>query len=142
MDYDGIYEFVGYNGCFCFCYLRVNCRENLVFCSELHDNPGTSITNAAELLATQVTVQFAIHPDALTWIEHYGRCSEKSDSDFILFRKGREEYSLVNFKVEWAKLNFDFGNKGSTSALHYAFRNPEWIHVPEKDAQVFLNRLK
>ena len=44
----------------------------LVICTELNDNPGTSITNFAEGLATLVCQADAtIDPRHLIWIEHY-----------------------------------------------------------------------
>jgi hypothetical protein len=43
-----------------------------VIATELQDNPGTSITNIAEHLASHVCERFAIDPDKLVWIETYG----------------------------------------------------------------------
>ena len=44
----------------------------VVIATELSDNPGMSITNAAEYVATAVCRQLAIDPLKLIWIEHYG----------------------------------------------------------------------
>jgi hypothetical protein len=43
----------------------------VVLVTELEDNPGTSITNMAEGLATEVVRAFGLSLDALVWIEHY-----------------------------------------------------------------------
>ena len=45
----------------------------VVLCSELPigKNPGQSITNAAEAIATHVCRRFSIPHDKLLWIEHY-----------------------------------------------------------------------
>ncbi|MGB3298592.1 MAG: hypothetical protein WBA76_10015 [Phormidesmis sp.] len=39
--------------------------------SELPDNPGMSVTNAAGALAMQVCQYYEIEPQKLIWIEHY-----------------------------------------------------------------------
>jgi len=67
------------------CRLQIN--GNLVIATELPDNPGQSITNAAEELATQVCQQFEISPLSLMWIEHYiHEDSELEETyDLVLF---------------------------------------------------------
>jgi hypothetical protein len=42
-----------------------------VICTELSDNPGTSVTNFAEELASIVCRGWRIEPEKLVWIEHY-----------------------------------------------------------------------
>ncbi len=46
--------------------------RRVVIATELRDNPGMSITNAAEFVATAVCRELQIHPARLVWIEHYG----------------------------------------------------------------------
>jgi hypothetical protein len=43
----------------------------VVIATELADNPGMSITNAAEYAATAVCRRLGIDPHHLVWIEHY-----------------------------------------------------------------------
>lgn len=43
----------------------------MVIATELSDNPGVSVTNFAEGLATLVCRRFSIDPEKLIWIEHY-----------------------------------------------------------------------
>jgi hypothetical protein len=43
-----------------------------VIATELKDNPGMSITNAAEYVATAVCKKLRLGPHLLVWIEHYG----------------------------------------------------------------------
>src|SRR5687767_704206 len=43
----------------------------VVIATELDDNPGASITNAAEECAAQVCHRCRIHPSRLIWVEHY-----------------------------------------------------------------------
>jgi hypothetical protein len=47
----------------------------VVIATELEDNPGMSITNAAEYVATQICRSLDIDPHKLVWIEHYGYVS-------------------------------------------------------------------
>jgi hypothetical protein len=42
----------------------------VVVCSELADNPGASVTNAAGEMATQVRDRY-LKGQALVWVEHY-----------------------------------------------------------------------
>ncbi len=56
------------------------------------DNPGTSITNAFELLAADVCTRFGINPALLVWIEHYGYPA----AAFPMEARG---YDLVQFTV-------------------------------------------
>jgi hypothetical protein len=55
------------------CRIRI-CREGgratVVICSQLPDNPNTSVTNMAEYLAAEVIEERSL-PTPLTWIEHY-----------------------------------------------------------------------
>ena len=69
------YEFIGFHGCRSQCaleILRLRDGRTAVIATEVADNPGTSVTNAFELLATDVCAWFAIDPRRLVWIEHYG----------------------------------------------------------------------
>src|SRR6185503_8773416 len=43
----------------------------VVVATELPDNPGMSITNAAEELAGTVCRDYGIDPERLVWVEHY-----------------------------------------------------------------------
>ena len=43
-----------------------------VIATELRDNPGMSITNAAEYVATELCQYLGVDPVHLVWIEHYG----------------------------------------------------------------------
>ena len=62
----------------------------MILCTELATNPGQSITNAAEQLATAACRRFAIPFNKLIWIEHYNEESYKG--------RGREEsFDLVEF---------------------------------------------
>jgi len=62
----------GYHGCASRCRLRVyqHGTTTVLLVSEIPENPGTSITNRAEALATALVRQYAQGPDWV-WIEHY-----------------------------------------------------------------------
>jgi hypothetical protein len=68
------FEFKGFHGCRSCCALNIEQIEDgrtVVICSELEDNPGTSITNAVEMIASQAVNQLELDPAKLVWIEHY-----------------------------------------------------------------------
>lgn len=68
-----------------FCYPGLHGREawadltlydladggTLVVASERPDNPGASVTNAAEQLATWAAFRLEFEPEQLVWVEHY-----------------------------------------------------------------------
>jgi hypothetical protein len=60
-------------------------RAPVVICSQLPDNPNTSVTNMAEYLAAEVIREHCL-PTPLTWIEHYPEHEGEIG-----------EYSLVRF---------------------------------------------
>lgn len=69
------HEFMGFHGYRCWCALEMlplRDGRTAVIATEVADNPGTSVTNAFELLATDVCARFTIDPRRLVWIEHYG----------------------------------------------------------------------
>lgn len=43
----------------------------LVILTELPDNPGMSVTNASEEIASLVATRYDLDPASTTWIEHY-----------------------------------------------------------------------
>jgi hypothetical protein len=73
LRYDHPYLYRGYHGCPSYCWLRIYMTpgQTMVLATELEDNPGTSITNMAAGLATEVVRAFHLPLDTLVWIEHY-----------------------------------------------------------------------
>jgi hypothetical protein len=59
------------------CYLELweGDTETLVITTEIAANPGMSITNAYEWLATQIAREHWLDPQRTRWIEHYGPMS-------------------------------------------------------------------
>ena len=73
------------------CRVRVN--NNVVVATELLDNPGMSLTNAAASVAMQVCQYYEILLEQLIWIEHYPE------------ETGHEEtFDLVYFNFESGRL--------------------------------------
>ena len=70
-----VFVYKGYHGCESKCEIEIQrmiyVGRVVVVATELPDNPGTSITNMAEQLATQVCRAQNIAPQHLVWIEHY-----------------------------------------------------------------------
>ena len=111
------FKYGGFHGCPSFCRLELiplPDGRTVVIATELADNPGTSITNAAEILASFVCDQFRINPDRLVWIEHYGygnaTCPERS-FDLVIFSR--------TYSVKWS------------GSIH--FKEPRWQQMVERD---------
>ena len=65
---------------------RVRISGNTVIATELPDNPGMSITNAAASVAMQVCQYYEILLDRLVWIEHYpGELDHEETFDLVHF---------------------------------------------------------
>lgn len=69
------FEYPGFQGCRSVCDLELiplSDGRTVAIVTERADNPGTSVTNIAEHLASWVCHQLHIDPDRLVWVEHYG----------------------------------------------------------------------
>ena len=71
--------------------LRSRCRIRLylpsedkdaavVICSELSNNPGTSVTKAAEVIAAEIIEHFKL-PEPPVWIEHYPKGATDGETE-------------------------------------------------------------
>ncbi len=78
---------------------------------------GMSITNAAEIIATQVVKQFGLDPKRMLFIEHYPEAQRPLPYG--------ESYDLVLFS--WGK----YGASSPTT----------WRHMPTQEFQEILNGL-
>jgi hypothetical protein len=86
--HDYIHHYRGYwsDGGKCRIWIyRENGQAPVVICSQLPENPNTSVTNMAEYLAAEVIREHEL-PTPLTWIEHYPEHEGEIG-----------EYSLVRF---------------------------------------------
>lgn len=109
------FDYKGYSGCACHCYIIVN--GNAVLCTESPNNEGTSITNLAEQVAFEVARAYQIKLDQLVWIEHYTHGEKYSTLP--------ETFDRVEFDI--------IGGK---------FHNPRWLPMDktDKDLQRLLVR--
>ena len=108
------YKFKGFWGCRSRCGLEVIRHRSfdLVIATEMADNPGTSVTNVAEHLATAVCKDWGIPARSLVWVEHY----PKRDSDFEPYVPD-ESWDLVQFYLDPAQGRF---------------ANPVWFRLSEE----------
>lgn len=77
-----LFQYPGYFGTKSFCMievLRKGDRKAVVIATEHADNPGTSITNRVEEIASRVCAQYLINPADLVWIEHYPERGDRRD---------------------------------------------------------------
>jgi hypothetical protein len=80
--YSGEHEYSGLHGCTSKCGLDVwrVFGQTIVMLTELPDNPGTSVTNYVEQIATELVPFVTLFakgqggsPESIIWIEHYER---------------------------------------------------------------------
>ncbi len=77
LHYAGLCSYRDGNGRLCRCNLQVyrDGETGVVVATEREDNPGASITNSFEYLATGVWHKLGLSFEQTTWIEHYGDAS-------------------------------------------------------------------
>jgi hypothetical protein len=64
------------------CHLLILQRDTefIVIATELRDNPGKSITNSSEALATEVVKRFKLNPESCVFLEHYSDITSYGDA--------------------------------------------------------------
>ena len=116
-----MFPYRGYHGCLSRCRLRVYEESGtppVVIVTERDDNPGTSITNRAEYLATAVW-QMLERPEAgMVWIEHY------------------EDRALIGGKPLF-KEKFDSVTFTSTSR---GFSDPRWKPISKAEVEILIGQ--
>ncbi|MVM42266.1 hypothetical protein GO730_38870 [Spirosoma sp. HMF3257] len=78
---------------------------------------GMSVTNAAEVIATEIVNRYGLDPDRMLFIEHY--------SDEQRTKPYGESYDLVTFTWDGLRAH-----------------NPEWRHLPLAEFNEILNTVK
>ena len=117
------FKYLGFWNCDSKCGVEIIKREDnpdspVVVLTELPDNPGTSVTNMVEDIATMVYREFLsdYDPEKIVWIEHYPH--EFYQKSFALRHKeGIGTYDLVKMKYihkrgvyvqpDWIRLDVD-----------------------------------
>lgn len=112
------YQFPGFDPSLeSFCDIDVTVLPDgtaFVICSEDPENPGTSVTNAAEAIATQLCQQQpTIDPTKLVWIERYPPRGP--------YQLTPESFDLVTFAI-------------ADRAGHFV-ANPKWQPLSEQQVQ-------
>ena len=105
------YEYQSQRGWDSKCGLEVLNHDGftLAIATELDDNPGVSVTNFAEHLATRVCRDFQIDPMKLVWVEHYPDAGKRPYFD----------------PAHWDAATFTF------DIVRAHFHHPSWFWVPE-----------
>lgn len=111
------------SGIYARCNLKLydNDRGSIVILTELPDNPGQSVTNAAEEIATKAVGDFNLNPQATVWVEHY--------PERRTIKHGRE---LVADKEEWAEVTFKWTHLSNDE---WVASDPQWNHVTRSDVE-------
>jgi hypothetical protein len=103
------YDYKGFWGCDACCDIEVHKRsdgKSVFIATELPENPGTSVTNYAEHLATAMRRQYGLKAEEVIWIEHYPEAKDRRKEDFDLVR-------FVSIEAD-------------------SFRNPVWTRITEQ----------
>ena len=125
------FRFRGFGGREAWCSLEIlplADGRTAVVATELADNPGTSVTNVAEHLASHVCDRFGIDPDRLVWIEHYGYPPavdprKPREFEFVTFTRRRPE------GVWW----FPAVLKAKPDGWPGYFEEPQWRPMTDRD---------
>jgi hypothetical protein len=117
------FEYSGYFRKPAHCQLEVYTRPggtpfHVVIATELENNDGTSITNAAEMLWARVCLTLKAKPESVVMIEHYGK-------DSVL----EEHWSLVRFKESHRDKRDGWTLHGIT-----------WTHLEKSELERLLGR--
>lgn len=92
------------------CRVRIN--GNTVIATELPDNPGMSLTNAAASAAMQVCQYYEISLEELVWIEHYPEEPAQA-----------EAFDLVHFRINNSLLEVEWWQRMSTEKAEQLLRD-------------------
>lgn len=100
-----------------FCWIRVYELNNkfVVIATELKENPGMSVTNAVEIVASQVVAKLEIDPRKATFFEHY-------NYDGVSYDQRSE---LNEFAHSLDRVTFEIGPNG--------FKKGTWKHHGQSD---------
>ena len=93
-----------------FCRVRIYGANpyTIIVLSELAENPGVSVTNAAAAIATEIARNYMIDLDTTIWIEHYGAFSYKGgDCDETFDRITFTWRNRTASNAEWKRLTAD-----------------------------------
>src|SRR4029077_5103202 len=116
------YNYKGFWNCDSCCDIEVHRRSDgkyVFVATELPDNPGTSVTNFAEHLATAMRSRYGLKPEDVIWIEHYAEAKNRRKEDFDLVRFLGTEGDSLRSRV-WTRIT-----EQATDELIAGVRNVE-----------------
>lgn len=114
------FEYEGYHGCESFCKVEIYGKNKLalVVMTELKNNPGTSVTNRSEAIASMVVTRYGLAPSRTLFIEHYDHNSYHGGND-------KPTYSMVTYLWE--------GRRAQA---------PEWTYIKGEQFQTLLESIR
>jgi hypothetical protein len=134
------FEYKGYFGRQAICALDIYADDKnfVIIVTELPDNPGTSITNRAEVVAETLETAFEIPGHAFsealfnepmsmryTYIEHYPRSKYRGDWD--------ENFSIVTFKDSRLRTSAPKDNP-------QWYSQPNWVPLEREEIERFIGQ--
>lgn len=124
LSYSGLCSYRDGLGRLCRCDLHVfRDREAVVVvASERADNPGASITNSYEYLATGVWQKMDLSIDQVTWIEHYASQSYATRID--------ETFDWVTLDLDGERLVSPSWRSGNRQELERLIGQPFEMATP------------
>ncbi len=106
---DEVYEYRGYHGCDSRCRIRIYRSQSklpvIIATEEVGQNPGTSITNMAEQIATDVSRIYRLAHEPFVWIEHYDDRSDPIALKYGIRRTKGESFDRVEFRRRGTELS-------------------------------------
>lgn len=99
------------------CWLQVwkYAGAALVMLTEVSDNPGQSVTNAAEYFAAEAVRIFGLDPRHVVFIEHYNTASYKSKRldfedtyDLVVFDWRQSEGRYIASRPRWRRVDLAY----------------------------------
>lgn len=117
--HDDLFEWQGFGNGFgkweSMCRIRVYEHEErqIIVATELPENTGTSITNAAENLAILVINKYELDLKRVVWIEHYSKIKHQDES-----------FDIVSFKMAPGP-----ANPLNPRELRMALADPAWKRI-------------
>ncbi len=156
---DEIYPYKGFHNCDCVCRIRVYEEPNrpyVVIATQLPENRGTSITNFAEHLAAQISLQLEYPERGMRWIEHYPAESRRliREESFTEVRflfdpplKGMKDprwQSLAHLKQETVVIDTGDPDIGTVVVVGYphprGFKGPEWRDMTREEVEALVGQ--
>jgi hypothetical protein len=123
------HPYTGYHGFPAHCHIRIydHNQKTIVVATELEDNTGTSITNMAEYIATDIWVDLGRPPlERFMWIEHYPERGIIAGRPTI-----KEDFDMVTFE----QTTWKFGEPDHQADYPQVLREPKWKHITKDELE-------